>query len=161
MGFWIIDSFLLDVWSNSSLGKALSIPLFHLSLIFRVSNGHNRGGHAGRVFEGAVKEPLIPSYAVCSGGPRYKGWFCYRTLRKRDGGVGLDFGSYEYTHPLTQRHKYSGGNPGISGTIEIPGCCSEIMEIKTQQAWPGDIFKRVTVLYIDLHPWVAKRNVKY
>lgn len=32
--------------------------------------------------------------------------------------MGLDFGSYEYTHPLTQRHKYSGGNPEISGTIE-------------------------------------------
>lgn len=67
-----MDSFLLDVWSNSSLGKALSIPSFHLSFIFRVSNGHNRGGHAGSVFEGVVKEPLIPSHTVYSSDPQHK-----------------------------------------------------------------------------------------
>lgn len=87
---------------------------FHLALIFRVSNGHNRGSHAGYVFEEVIEEPLIPSQTVCSGGPNTRADFVAKLREGEKCVVGLSFESYEYTHPLTHKDTNTMvGTPGF------------------------------------------------
>lgn len=62
----------------------------------------------------------------------------------RESVVDLSFGSYEYTHTptYTQRHKYTGGNPGILGIIAAGHFNAGVDSYEYSARSMGDVFKQ-------------------